>query len=485
MDMKIDPCTLVIFGATGNLATEKILPAIYRLYFHGYLVEDLNILCIGRRDLSTDRYTAQLKDYLQASGSLPFKEEVFEEMTSRIVYHQMDFLRLEEYEHLKNTMKSISPDHNYIFYFAVGPQHFTPIVQSLKSSGISSDTKGWQRIMIEKPFGKNLESANALNEEIKKVFREDQIYRIDHYLAKEMIQNITTIRFHNTIFEPLWDNTCIDNVQIVLSEETDVGTRGGYYDQAGAVRDMIQNHMLQTLAVVAMEPPKSMNPEDIRNAKVELFNDLLYFHPETTYNDIVLGQYEGYRQTEKVSQDSTTETFAAMKVHIDNKRWRGVPFYLLTGKALKEKKAQITIEFKEPMYSQQYTIPGSTISSEIVDPPNLLEIHIQPKEGINLKINAKEPSIMNKSKLVDMEYCQSCNLGYNTPDAYEKLLLDVLTEDFTRFTRWDELVLTWSFIDSIDLHSKKVFPYEKQSFGPEESIQFLEKDRRKWHHIKE
>ncbi|MDW7669796.1 MAG: glucose-6-phosphate dehydrogenase, partial [Bacillota bacterium] len=319
-----------------------------------------------------------------------------------------------------------------------------------------------------------------LNNEIKKVFKEDQIFRIDHYLGKEMIQNITMLRFENSIFEPIWNNKHIENIQIVVSEKEGIGLRGEYYDNTGALKDMVQSHLLQILSVTTMESPKNFHMNSIRNAKAKLLEDLVLYTDDNNKEDIIFGQYEGYNKEKGIYEHSNRETFVAMKVFIDNKRWQGVPIYLMTGKNLKEKLAQVNIEFKKSKNSINNNMEINSLGINKKSKANVLEIMIQPKEGIGLKINIKKPTVINEMEVAEMEYCRTCLTGLNTPDAYVKLLLDVIEGDSTRFTRWDELASTWRFIDSINEEFIKTYRYQAKGLGPDKAYTMISEDNRKW-----
>lgn len=466
---------MVIFGGTGDLTHRKLIPALYQLNINGFLPDGLNVISVGRKHKTTEEYRNELRESVRKYSSRSFTEERFTELAERIEYFTLDFDTPKDYDSLQEFLCSREKEgkpENRLFYLAVSPDYFGKIVDSMERSGITGGN-GWRRLVIEKPFGKDLESATALNSSISRVFPEKSIYRIDHYVAKEMIQNIMMLRFQNSIFESIWNGKHIDNVQITVLEKEGVGTRGGYYDHTGALRDMVQNHLLQLLAITAMEPPKSLDPDDVRDEKVRVFNALKDCTAECAEGNVLFGQYEGYRNEDRVPQDSRTETLVAARVQIDNDRWRGVPFYLLTGKALKNKTAQVTIEFRNL----------ASFSSGIMQEPNILEIKIQPDEGITLHLSVKKPGVIDEMVQAEMDYCQSCLYLFNSPDSYEKLILDSMTGDSTRFTRWDELELTWSFIDSILRHAKEhiePLAYQIGSDGPEELDSFIKSGSGKW-----
>lgn len=320
---------MIIFGGTGDLTNRKLIPALYQLHLNGYLPKDFSLISIGRRNLSNDEYQADILESTRKFSNKALVEESFQEFSKSISYFKLDFDNKEDYSNLLKELESRDVEgveDNYLFYLAVSPDYFGHIVRNLKESGIRNKKSNWQRLLIEKPFGQNLETATKLNETISKVFEEKNIYRIDHYVAKEMIQNINMLRFQNAIFGSLWNKEHIDNIQITVLEKEGVGTRGGYYDHTGALRDMVQNHLLQLLAITAMEPPLSMDADDVRNEKVKVFESLREFGKEDLEHRLVLGQYTGYTVEDKVIPDSKTETLVATKIYIDNDRWHGVPF---------------------------------------------------------------------------------------------------------------------------------------------------------------
>jgi len=470
---------MIIFGGTGDLTHRKLIPALYQLHINGFLPEDFSAISIGRRDKSTEEYRKDLLTSIKKFSSRNFEEESFESFSKKISYFRLNFEDKEDYDILLKELQSRDKEgisDNYMFYLAVSPNYFSEIVENLQASSIREKQSNWQRLVIEKPFGQDLDSAIKLNGSISKVFDEKDIYRIDHYVAKEMIQNINMLRFQNAIFGSIWNKDHISNVQITVLEKEGVGTRGGYYDGTGALRDMVQNHLLQLLAITAMEPPKSLDTDDVRNEKVKVFSSLRPFTSENLDEKLILAQYEGYQAEDKVDSDSTTETLVATKIFIDNDRWEGVPFYLLTGKSLKNKTAQITIEFKQ---SNRYGKDSE---------PNILEIKIQPDEGITLHLNIKEPGVVDKISMVEMDYCQSCLYLFNSPDSYEKLLLDAISGDSTLFTRWDELQLTWKYVDSIlenvNGNKKSILKsYGVGTDGPEDLSSFIDSGAHHWWYL--
>lgn len=465
-----------IFGGTGNLTYNKLIPGFYQLYKEGRMKDNVSIVAIGRREKTSESYRIEVKAILEKKIK-DFDQEVYDRFNVLIHYFQMDFSKELDYGKLYTYMNQTDADHNgsgnRIFYLATSPSVFPFISEQLKDHGLL-DTGGFTRAVFEKPFGYNLESATEINEAVSSIFGEDNIYRIDHYLGKEMIQNINLVRFSNQIFSAVWNKDSIDNIQISVKESVGVEERGGYYDQSGALRDMVQNHLLQILALVAMEPPASFDMDAIRDEKVKAIRRLR-INRNLADKDLIFSQYEGYKEEVKVHKESLTETFVALKCHVDSPRWEGVPFYLRTGKMLDGREAEVIIEFKVDPCCSEF--------SETVE-PNLLVIKIQPEEGIYFRINTKEPRSENKLMPVSMDYCQSCNIYYRSPEAYERLLLDIMNGDATLFTRWDEVESAWALVSEFTERTADkeahMTTYVPGSMGPEASIELLAKDGRKW-----
>ncbi|OQM45039.1 glucose-6-phosphate dehydrogenase [Anoxybacillus sp. UARK-01] len=479
---------IVIFGATGDLAKRKLFPSIYSLYQKGKLSEKFAVVGVARRSLSDDAFRHYVSEAIEHSTKQQFLDEAF---ISHFYYHSLDVTNTASYQELKQLLERLDSTYNIegnrIFYLAMAPEFFGTITAHLKSEGLTN-VNGWKRLVIEKPFGHDLKSAQHLNKEIRKAFSEKEIFRIDHYLGKEMVQNIEVIRFANAIFEPLWNNRFIANIQITSSETLGVEDRGRYYDHSGALKDMVQNHMLQMVALLAMEPPIKLTTDDIRSEKVKVLRALRPISHDEVGQYFVRGQYGrgiirekeviGYREENNVDPDSNTETFVAGKLMIDNFRWAGVPFYIRTGKRMKEKSTKIVVQFKDVPMNLYYR------TSENVH-PNLLVIHIQPDEGITLHLNAKKSGESMKTTPIKLDYCYNCIDGINTPEAYEKLLYDCMRGDATNFTHWDEVAASWSFIDPIAevwTNTKAAdFPnYEAGSMGPKAADELLQKDGFHW-----
>lgn len=474
------------------MAQRKLYPAIYSLYREGKLSEDFAVIGVARRLRSPEQYQDDLRQSITEFCRYPVKdEEEWSRFVQHFEYKSLDINNIDGYVELKQQTEAIEERFhipgNRLFYLALAPELFGSVSLNLKKGGML-DSEGWHRLVIEKPFGYDLPSAEKLNAELNEVFQEEEIFRIDHYLGKEMVQNIEVIRFANAFFEPLWNNKHIANVQITLSETVGVEERGGYYDHAGALRDMGQNHMLQMLTMIAMEPPSRLLPEDIRDEKVKVLRSL---RPYSTAGEVrehvIRGQYvagtkgdsklPGYREEDKVEPESKTETYFAAKLWVDNFRWAGVPFYIRTGKRLPVKTTEVVVEFKN-MPTNVYL--GQKHSLQ----PNLLVIRVNPMEGIYIKINAKNPGTESEIKPLAMEFCQSCQVGINSPEAYERLIHDAATGDSTYFTRWDEVAAAWSFIDRIAKAWKEstddLRTYPAGSWGPQEADELLAKDGFKW-----
>jgi glucose-6-phosphate 1-dehydrogenase len=479
---------IVIFGATGDLAKRKLFPSIYKLYQKGKLSEEFAVVGVARRALSDDEFRNYVKQSIEDSTKQDLSNEAF---ISHFYYHSLDVTNTTSYQELKSLLERLDETYhvpgNRIFYLAMAPEFFGTITSHLKSEGLTA-TNGWKRLVIEKPFGHDLKSAQQLNKEIRKSFSEREIFRIDHYLGKEMVQNIEVIRFANAIFEPLWNNRFISNIQITSSETLGVEDRGRYYDHSGALRDMVQNHMLQMVALLAMEPPIKLTTDEIRSEKVKVLRALRPISYDEVNQYFVRGQYGrgivkgkeviGYREENNVDPNSNTETFVAGKIMIDNFRWAGVPFYIRTGKRMTEKSTKIVVQFKDVPMNLYYR------TSETID-PNLLVINIQPDEGITLHLNAKKSGETMKTTPINLDYCNNCIDGINTPEAYEKLLYDCMRGDATNFTHWDEVAASWSFIDPISevWENTKAFDfpnYEAGSMGPKAADELLQKDGFHW-----
>lgn len=478
---------IMIFGATGDLAKRKLFPSLYRLYESGRLSTQFAVIGVARRPLSNDGFQDSVKESVFAS--LGEKENI-DDFASHFCYHSHDVTDSGSYQKLKEMANDLDGHYclegNRIFYLAMAPEFFGTIALHLKSDGLT-DVNGYKRLVIEKPFGHDLPSAIELNNQIRTAFTEEEIYRIDHYLGKEMVRNIEVIRFANAIFEPLWNNRYISNIQITSSETLGVEERARYYEKSGALRDMVQNHMLQMVALLAMEPPIRLSTDEIRSEKVKVFRAIRNIEGDDVNHNFVRGQYgsgmvenqkvAAYHDEKMVAKDSITETFVAGKVMIDNFRWAGVPFYIRTGKRLTEKTTKIVIQFKDiPM--NLYYEKDKELN------PNLLVIHIQPEEGITLYLNAKKAGGHLDATEVKLSYANRAINGMNTPEGYEKLLYDCMQGDATNFTHWDEVAYSWNFVDKISAKwqtaKENLLSYESGSMGPAAADELLKRDGFFW-----
>lgn len=482
---------LVIFGGTGDLTHRKLMPAIYNMLLDGLLPEHFRVVSIGRRDKSVEEYRSEIRKSIDKHSRNKVDENKWAKLCNLIMYYKFDFREHNGYPALKDYLDKLDDEAgtkgNLVYYLAVAPEYFETIVQGLQKSNMAKAKGLYSRLVIEKPFGKDLITARQLNKKLLEVFEEKNIYRIDHYLGKEMIQNIMVLRFSNPIFEAIWNNKLIDNIQISLNEKLGVGSRGDYYEQAGAMRDMVQNHIMQILSLVAMEPPVNLKTDSIRTEKLKVIEAIGEISPEFLKNNIVFGQYgkgvidqvevPSYLGENRVPEDSKTETFVAFKLHINNFRWAGTPFYIRTGKRLGNYGAEIVIQFKE--------LPNILYFKDSeVQEPNLLVIRIQPNVGVFFQFNTKDFSTHHDIVPIKMDTSYANPSQGNTPEAYERLIYDILRGDSTLFSRWDEVEATWTFADKIIQYREQInvkFPnYEAGSMGPTRATKLLAKDNRRW-----
>ena len=454
-----DPGIFVLFGATGDLAHRKVVPALFQLWRTHLLPHEFTIVAVGRRPYTDDAFRAELKGALDKYSRVqPVDQETWDDLAERIVYHRGDFNDPTTYSALVERLDELDEDKatrgNRLFYLATQPSAFPEIVQHLGKVGLDHERHdgGWRRVVIEKPFGHDLDSAVRLNREVGKVFRERQVYRIDHYLGKETVRNLLVFRFGNGIFEPIWNRRHIDHVQITVAESIGIENRGSFYEETGASRDFLQNHLLQLLSLVAMEPPATFDADALRDEKVKVIRAVTDLSPEQVRTDVIRGQYgpgwvgakpvHGYRDEPEVDPQSETETFIAARLTIDDWRWSGVPFYLRMGKRLPKRATEIAIQFKE--------VPHQLFKDSATDPEaNLLAMRIQPDEGIMLRFGAKVPGLGIDVRNVTMDFTYGSAFQVDSPDAYETLILDVLLGDASLFTRADEVEEAWGIVDPI------------------------------------
>jgi glucose-6-phosphate 1-dehydrogenase len=456
----VEPCSIVIFGASGDLTARKLIPAFYHLFMAKALPTPFHIFGFARREKTDDQWREELHTALQQfSRTKPVDEAVWTEFSKNISYCQGDFSKADDYKKLEVQLAGLKNEqlrHNLLFYLATSPSQFAEVVEHLHTADLlhhELNDKTWQRIVVEKPFGHDLQSAYQLNSDLTKYAHEKQVFRIDHYLGKETVQNILMFRFSNSIFEQIWNRQSIDHVQITVSEKLGVGGRGGYYEEAGAIRDMLQNHLLQVLSLVAMEPPVLLDPEPIRDEKVKVLKSIRQILPNDVAKQVVRGQYfagmidgklgPGYRQEPKVKSDSNVETYVAVKLLIDNWRWSGVPFYLRTGKALPLSASEVRIQFRPTPHVLFAAQCGPKLDA------NALTLRLQPDEGISLRFNGKVPGTSLQVRPVRMNFSYNSEFGAYTPEAYERLLLEAMSGDATLFIRRDEVETAWGIVDSI------------------------------------
>jgi glucose-6-phosphate 1-dehydrogenase len=487
-----ESCTLVIFGATGDLTHRKLIPALYNLAAEGALPPSISIVGFARREKSTEQFRSELENATRKFSRTPLNDELWANFASSISYHQSPFDDAEGYLKLARQMEEEDRKRgtggNRLYYLAVAPDQFPVILGHLRESGLSTAASGsWSRVIVEKPFGTDLASARQLNELVNEVFPERDTYRIDHFLGKETAQNIMVMRFANSIFESLWDSNHISHVQITAAEPLGIEGRAGYYDKSGAMRDMVQNHLLQLLTLTAMEPPTSLGADAIRDEKVKVLRSLRPLRGEDVFRHVVRAQYAaglingqpvpGYREAEGVAKDSTTETYVALQVNIDNWRWAGVPFFIRTAKRMPKGATEIAVTFKG--------VPRVLFNrnDQVLD-ENVLVIRIQPDEGVSLRMSAKMPGSSLRIEPVKMDFHYGTSFGKATPEAYERLLLDAMSGDATLFARRDEVEEAWAFVDGIEeawkTRSDALAFHTAGSWGPAEAAELVARHGVTW-----
>lgn len=475
---------IVILGASGDLTQRKLIPSIFSLFLKGRLPAMFRVVGHSKTTYTDDGFREHLAAGVREHGSYAYTDSQWQAFAADVSYHTGGYDEVAAFQSLDQAISRGAdggPD-NRLYYMATPPEVFPRIIRLLGETGQLHEQEGWRRVVIEKPFGTDLSSAQALNQQVHEALRERQIYRIDHYLGKETVQNILVTRFANTIFEPLWNRNYIDHVQISVAEDVGVEHRAGYYDRVGVLRDIFQNHLLQLTSLVAMEPPASFDPATLRNEKVKVLTSMQPLSTAAVARGAVRGQYRGYKQEPGVAPDSSTPTFAAVRFHIDNWRWQGVPFFLRSGKRLKAKSSQVAIEFKRPPHNLfRRTEKGMR--------PNVLTLYLQPDEGIHWRFEAKVPDTAAEMRGVDMEfhYAESFE-GTRIPEAYERLLLDALSGDPSLFTRADEVEAAWELIDPIieawqAPDQPPLLTYEAGTWGPAEADRLLEAGGRAWYNF--
>ena len=494
------PCTVVIFGATGDLTKRKLMPALWALAGDGLLPPGFSVVGAGRSSNTTEQFRASMRDSVERFGRVPVRDDLWDVFVEGLHYCTYDLEAAGGLDDLCALLERIDRERgtggNHLFYFSVPPSGFAPLAERLGDAGLSRSATGFRRLIVEKPLGHNIETARELNRRFHQAFDEEQIYRIDHYLGKETVQNILVFRFANGIFEPLWNRQYIDHVQITVAENIGVESRGSYYEESGALRDIIQNHVMQLMAIVGMEAPSNFAAETVRDEKVKLLRAVRPIAPDDAPLHTVRGQYgagwvdgeevPGYREEKGVGDGSLRETFVGLKLDIDNWRWAGTPFYLRTGKRLPKRATEIAIQFRRVPHSPFEGNDGVDGTIE----PNLLVLRIQPDEGITLRFGGKVPGQSMRIRNVTMDFLYGSSFLRESPEAYERLLLDAMLGDATLFAREDEVEEAWRICTAI-LDGWRAHPPERDSlpnyaagtWGPEAARDFMARDGRQWRRL--
>ncbi len=493
-----DPFTLVIFGASGDLTRSKLIPAVHSLFCQGLLPERFAVIGFARREKTDETFRREMRQAVEGSSCTPgLNEDRWTAFAGKLHYHCADYEQLAGFQSLRERLTEIASANgmpgNCLFYLATPPNVVLPIIRHLRRAGLAcprASRAPWCRVVLEKPVGRDLQTARALNEHVAETFSERQVFRIDHYLGKETVQNILVLRFANAIFEPIWNQKYVDHVQITVSETIGMAGRGRYYEQAGALRDIVQNHMMHLLSLIAMEPPGTLESDAIRDEKVKLLRALRPIPPDCTARDVVRAQYVagtcagkavcGYRQEEGVAPDSMAETYVALRVLIDNWRWAGVPFYLRTGKRLAARVTEISIHLK--------AVPQVLFNALAASPmePNVLAVRVQPDEGISLQFQVKVPGPAMRIQPLKMDFGYAAAFGQAPPEAYERLLLDAALGEATLFTRSDEVEAAWDFVTPIlegcaRPQAGRLAVYPAGTWGPQEADALIRAHGHEWH----
>jgi glucose-6-phosphate 1-dehydrogenase len=492
-----DPHVFVLFGATGDLSHRKVLPALAQLWRTNLLPADWALVAIGRRPYDDGTFRMDIAESLHKNCRVQLDEEAEHQFLDRVFYHRGDFGDNATYDTLTAKLESMHLEQdtgsNLLFYLATQPSAFPEIVAEIGRCGLDHEVHngGWRRIVVEKPFGRDLDSAKRLNREMLRVFRESQVYRIDHYLGKETVRNLMVFRFGNGIFEPLWNRRYVDHIQITVAESIGVEERGAFYEETGAARDVLQNHLMQLLSLVAMEPPATFAADALRDEKLKVLRAIAPPTRHEVGRDVVRGQYgkgwvagvpvRGYREEPEVDPQSETETFVAARFEVDDWRWSGVPFYLRTGKCLAKRASEIAIQFRD--------VPHRLFADAATDPqPNLLAIRVQPDEGILLRFGSKVPGLGLDIRPVTMDFTYGTAFSTDAPDAYETLILDAMLGDQSLFTRADEVEAAWSIVTPIhyawlDMPAPDFPNYAAGAWGPDHADELIERDGRRWRRL--